>query len=81
MELYTGVVGMIEQHSAVVSLFDDYNIDIREMMPWEFRSYVPRGDVTVRSKEPLQIEVLMTIDGDEFTVHVGENMKIVDIES
>jgi hypothetical protein len=81
MELYTSVVGMIEQHSAVVSLFDDYDIDRREMMPWEFRSHAPPEDVTIRSKEPLHIEVPVTIDGDEFTVHVGENMEIADIES
>jgi DNA-binding transcriptional ArsR family regulator/DNA-directed RNA polymerase subunit M/transcription elongation factor TFIIS len=81
MELHTSVVGMVEQHSAVVSLFDDYDLDLREMMPWEFRSYAPTEDVTIRSKEPLEIEVPVTIDGDEFTVHVGENMEIADIES
>jgi hypothetical protein len=75
MELHTGVVAMIQQYSAVTSLFDEYGIDLRETLPWEFRGYASRKGVTVRSEDPLCIEVPVTIDDDEFTVIVDENMK------
>jgi hypothetical protein len=81
MELHTGVVAMIQQHSAVISLFDEYGIDPRETRPGEFRRYVSRKEVTVRSEDPLCIEIPVTIDDDEFTVLVDENMNITDIKS
>jgi hypothetical protein len=81
MELHTGVVAMIQHHTAVISLFDDYGIDIRESLPWEFRQYASMDDVTTRSEDPLRIEVPVTIDGDRFVVSVDREMAIIEIES
>jgi hypothetical protein len=46
MKLHTGVVAMIQHHTAVISLFDDYGIDLRESPPWEFRQYASMDGVT-----------------------------------
>ncbi len=81
MELHTSVAAMIKQHSPIVSLFDDYGIDLRETPPWEFRRYVPRDGVTVRSASPVRIEISVRIEGDVFTVFVDECMEISSIES
>lgn len=78
MELHTSVVTLIAQQSAVVSLFNDYGIDTRELMPWEIRYYAPIEEVSVRLENPLQVEVPVTIDDNEFTVLVAENMENAD---
>lgn len=64
-------------HPAVVSFYNNHNIDIRAQPIWEFSP--PRAeDQEIRSKDPFRASYTFGVNSEELTVVVDESLSVVE---
>lgn len=72
LNINTSVAGMIQVHPVVVSLFDDYGLRPRRLLPWEFQAYLCRDELSVLAEDPFRIVLPVEIEGDRYRLLVTE---------
>ncbi|ERH08639.1 MAG: hypothetical protein J07HX64_00385 [halophilic archaeon J07HX64] len=75
-KITSGVQYSLLTHPVVVAFHYDHGIDIRDCSIWEFTSFMDRE--RVRSTDPFRASTVFTVDGDELTVVVDEEMRVVE---
>jgi DNA-binding transcriptional ArsR family regulator len=72
------VGGFLTRHPAVVSLFYEHGIDVRERPLWELEFVVE--DPTVVSTDPLRLRVDVEVGGDAVALTVDDAVRVVAVE-
>ncbi|AHG00791.1 hypothetical protein HALLA_07880 [Halostagnicola larsenii XH-48] len=65
------------RHPAVVSFYWDHDIDLRNRRFWEF-SFIDDEAVTVLDAEPLELQIVLELDGDQLAVTIDDDAHVVD---
>ena len=73
----TGLQHSLLTHPAVVRFYSDRGIDIQERSVWEFTILGFDGE-RVHSIDPFRASTVFTVDGDELTVVVDDEMCVVE---
>lgn len=74
---YTAATTAVLDHPAVVSLLHDAGIDYREISSWEVQRTLG-SEERVRDDDPVRVEVTVTVDDDELTLVLDENLDVID---
>ena len=74
---YTTATTAVLDHPSVVSLLDDAGIDYREIPVWRVRQTLSSKE-RIRDADPIRVEVAMTVNDDELTIVLNENLDVVD---
>lgn len=72
------VGGCVVRHPAVVSLFYDHGIDVRDRPLWEL-DFVAR-DPVVEGEDPLRLRVDVEVEGDRVSLILDETASVVAVE-
>lgn len=70
--------GAVLRHPAVVSLFYDHGIDVRNREIWEL-DFVT-GDPTAVSEDPLRLRIDVAVEDDELSLTLDETASVVEVE-
>jgi len=73
----TGLQYSLLTHPAVVGFYYDRGIDIRDCSIWEF-TILGFDRERVQSTDPFRANTVFTVDGDELTVVVDDEMRVVE---
>jgi len=71
--------GVVHRHPAVVSLFYEHGIDVRDRPVWDLE-FVTR-EPTVVSTDPLRLAVIVAVEDDALELTLDETASVVDVES
>ena len=74
---HTSAAALVTDHPAVVSLLHDAGADYRSLALWQTPPGLEREE-TVRSFDPLRIEVTATIDGETLTVVLDGDAEVIE---
>lgn len=74
---HTNLVTALLDHPAVISLLHDAGIDYRAVPPWQLPQLVA-VDETVLDADPVQIELVVSVDDKVLTVVVDEHLDVVE---
>jgi hypothetical protein len=77
MKPTAGLTFALVSAPAVVSFYHDRGVDIRDQSFWQFATF---SDEQVRSDDPFRASATFTVDGDQLTVVVDDNLAVVETE-
>lgn len=70
---------LLVHHPAVISFYYEHGIDITALPGWERTALGTDYVVTIRNANPLRVEVVIPLEGDELHVTLDDELTVVDV--
>jgi len=67
-------------HPALVSFFHDHGVDLTSVNHWELESVTSDNLTTVRSRDPWEVELAVSLEGETLELAVDESLELLETD-